>query len=253
MTTAESSKPGVSPEAGLAPLLAKDLAVFARRDRIFVLGVFLLAALQTVSTDEAFFLIALALAGALIVYVPVVEWFHQTDALLHSLPARRTTVVLARYLSALVGLGLAGIAWASAGWLLRPILDADAAGPALWSTLEGLATFFVWVCLLASLFLPLYFRLGWGRGALAFLGLVPVLLLVGYGTAGMAWGPASGGASGIAGLPLLPPSSLVSSRISALVDAIGPGWALAAIIVAMGSSLALSERLSARWLERREF
>jgi hypothetical protein len=253
VTTPDSSKPGVPAEAGLTPLLGKDLAVFSRRDRIIVFGAFFLAALQTVPNDEAFFLIAVALAGALIVYVPVVEWFQDTDPMLHSLPARRATVVLARYVSALAGLGLAGIAWVSAGWLLGTILDAHAAGPALWGTFEGLVTFSVSICFLVSLFLPFHFRMGMGRGSLAFLGLVPVLLIAGYGTAGVAWGPASGGASGVAGLPLFPPSSLVSSRISALVGAVGPGWALAAIIVAMGSILAFSERLSVRWLKSREF
>ena len=243
--------------AGIGVILTKDLAVLSVRGFLAVLGVFLLAAVQTVTVEEVYFILGLALACALSAYVPAVEWFQETNPMLHSLPVRRATVVLARYLAsvgaALVALG----AWVSAGWIFRPLLAPEQTAPAMWMTVEGLLTYGVAFAVLAALFFPLYFRFGFARGGFAFLGGLPLLMLIGYGTAGVAWGPnvatigVAGAAPGGAGVVL--PSTLLSSRVSALVAGIGPGWALAAILVGIGGILAFSERLSVRWYGRREF
>ncbi|MEJ2204378.1 MAG: ABC-2 transporter permease [Gemmatimonadota bacterium] len=232
---------------GTGRLVRKDLTVFTPRDRWWVTGAFLMAALQTVRADELYFVVGLILAGALAVYVPALEWFHETDSLLHSLPVRRGTVVLARYVSALLAGGVALVVWVGAGWVLRPLLAPDRTGPAMWMTLEGLLTFASAFALLAALFFPLYFRLGVGRGALAFLGLLLVLVPAGYASAGLAWGPAAAGAS------LVLPSSLVGARVSALVGAVGPVLALGAVLAGIGVILTSSGLLSAHGLRRREF
>lgn len=231
----------------MSRLVRKDLTVFTPRDRWWVSGAFLLAAVQTVRADELYFVVGLILAAALAVYVPVLEWFHDTDSLLYSLPVRRGSVVLGRYVSTLLAGGLALAVWVGSGSVLRPILAPDPAGPAMWMTLEGLLTFGSAFALLAALFLPLYFRLGVGRGALAFLGLLLVLVPAVYASAGLAWGPTAAGAS------LVLPSSLVGARVSALVGAVGPAVALGVLLAGLTVILTLSGLLSTHGLRRREF
>jgi hypothetical protein len=234
--------------ATLFQLIRKERTVFTVRDRFYVLGVFFLASLQTVTADEAFFALGIALAGALAVYVPIIEWYQGTDPMLHSLPIRRGTVVLARYLLAVSTSGVAGVLWVTTGRLLLPILDASRATPAIWMTLEGVITFFVFVGLLVALFFPVYFRLGMGRGSLVFLGLSVALLAIGYATAGLAGGPAR---VGILGIP--PPSSLVLSRVAALLGSLGVAGTLTLILIGLALLFAVSLKLSQRWFGRREF
>lgn len=47
-----------------------------------------------------------ALALVLSTYVPVIEWYQETDPMLHSLPLGRGTVVVARYAVAFLGMSL---------------------------------------------------------------------------------------------------------------------------------------------------
>jgi hypothetical protein len=234
--------------ASLLQLIRKDRSVFTVRHRFYVLGVFFLASLQTVTADEAFFVLGIALAGALAVYVPIIEWYQGTDPMLHSLPIRRKAVVVARYLLAVSAGGVAGALWVATGRLLLPILDASRATPAIWMTLEGVITFFVSAGLLVALFFPAYFRLGMGKGSLAFLGLSVALLALGYATAGLAGGPTDVGLLGIPG-----PSSLVLSRVVALLGSLGVAGTLTAVLVGLAVLFAVSLKLSQRWFERREF
>jgi hypothetical protein len=221
---------------------------FTLRDRAYVFGVFLLAALQTVYVDEAFFFLAVALAGALATYVPVVEWFQEADPMLHSLPVGRSTVVVARYIIAVVAGGIAGIAWAATGQILLPILASSRTAPGMWMSLGGVLTFVIAAGLLFSFFFPLYFRLGMARGAAAFLGVSFLLLVLGYGTAGLVGGPAAAAAHG-----LIPPSALIRTRVLAMLGAVGPAGTLAIILVGLALLFAASLKLSQIGFREREF
>jgi ABC-type transport system involved in multi-copper enzyme maturation permease subunit len=185
---------------------------------------------------------------ALTIYVPVIEWYQETDLMLLSLPVRRDTVVLARYLVAMVAGVVAGLAWTAAGRLLLPMLDAGRDTPAMWVTLSGGLTFFIAFGLLASFLLPLYFRLGVGKGALAFLGLSVVLLALSYGTAGLAGGPVPSGPVG-----LIPPSALISARVTAMLGSLGPAGTLTVVLVGIALVYGVSLKVSQRWFAGREF
>lgn len=248
MTTTPDLRGSAAAPAPLASLLRKDWLVFTPRHRMFVLAVFVLAALQTLPSDEAFFILGVAFAGTLSIYVPVIEWFQETDPMLHSLPVRRGTVVLARYLMAIAAGGVAGVAWTTTGRLLLPILDAGRTAPGMWMTLDGALTFLVAVGLLVSFFLPLYFRFGMGKGALAFLGMSVGLLALGYGTAGLAGGPARPHTVG-----LLPPSTLIQARVAALMGSLGPAGTLTVLLVGIAAIYGASLKLSQRWFETQEF
>jgi len=251
-------RPTRAPGAGktLLTLLRKDWVVFDLRGRVFLLGIFILAAVQVLYVDELYLLLGLVLAGALAVYVPVVEWYQETDSMLHSLPINRDLVVLARYLVAILAGSLAGLVWNAAGRILLPLLDAGRENPAMWMTLEGGLTFILAVGLMVVLFFPLYFRKGLGGGTAAFLGLSLALLLLAYGTAGVAQGPVGevpGGASPFGGFPIVPPSTLVRTRIDALLESAGVAGTLALILAFLGVAFYASIKLSQRWFREREF
>ena len=234
--------------ASVADLLRKEWMVFWFRGPLFLFGVYVLASLQTVFVDEASFLLNVALAGALALYVPVIEWYQESDKMLHSLPVSRSAVVITRYLIAMMAGGIAGISWSATGRLLLPFLDAQRATPAMWMTLEGVLTFILATGLLFALFLPLYFRLGMGKGALGFLALSLILLATGYGTRGLATGSVGPGT-----LPFPAPSGLIRMRVSALLGGMGVAGTLTTILLGTALLLGLSLWLSQRWYERREF
>jgi|GEM_PF-948492 len=235
---AETVKPGRSFH-GLSGVLRKDWAVFIPRDRFLVALIYLLAHPMVFPVEEAFFWLGIGLAGALVAYVPTMEWHQETDRMLNSLPVRRATVVFSRYLSSVIACIVAGVAWVSTGHLLAPLLDTLLEGgratPGMWTTFGGVLTFFLMACLLVSLFLPLYFRLGMGRGTLAFVGLSFGLLVL---------------ASLPSGLSL--PAAALGTFVETLSTEVGPGWALFVILGGMGAALTFSGRLSVRWFERRD-
>ncbi|UCG89027.1 MAG: ABC-2 transporter permease [Gemmatimonadota bacterium] len=239
---------GMNGGGGVLLLLRKDWSIFTLRHRIFVLTVFLMAALQAVVVDEAYFLLGVALAAALAVYVPVIEWYQGTDPMLHSLPVKRGTVVAARHVVTILGMATAGIVWNTTGRILRPILGGGGSDPAFWMTLEGGLTYSLAVAILALLFFPLYFRFGMGRGIAAFAVMTLVLLAVGYGTAQLAAGPAAPGAVG-----LITPSSVIGSRVDTLLASVGPAATVTVTLAGMAGAFGISIGLSRRWFATREF
>jgi len=220
---------------GIRGLLRKELAVFIPRDRFLVALVYLLAHPMVLPNEEAFFWLGIGLAGALALYVPTIEWHQETDRMLSSLPLRRTTLVFSRYLSSILACGFAALAWVSTGRILAPLLDAGFTTPAMWTTFEGILTFFLMAGIMLSLFLPLYFRLGLGRGASVFVGLSFCLFVLASLSSG-----------------LVAPGHAMQTLVSNLIHRVGPGWVLFLILGGMGALMAASGRLSVGWFERRD-
>jgi len=232
------------PPAAVRPLpgrlLRKELALFSPRHRFFLLGTFFLASLQCAPAEELFFCLALGLAGGLILYVPAIEWYHGLDPLLLSLPLGRRDLVDLRYLVALLALPAAAAAWNLAGRILVPLLDPDRSGPPLWATLEGNLAFLLTGAVAAALLLPLHFRFGLVRGALAALPLLLALALPGFAVRGWGNGPTSS---------LFFPAGWVAGVVGDL-------GSVAAVPLLLGGAallLLLSRALSHRWFARREF
>lgn len=232
-------------------LLRKDLAVFRPRYRAAVAFVFLLAALQTVRSDEAFLWTAIMLAGALVVFVPAIEWRLDTDRMLGSLPVRRDTIVVARYVVALLACVIAGVAWTGGGHLLAPIIDPGPAPPAMWDTLAGALTYVGLFSLLTALFLPLYFRLGLGRGALAFFAAGLALYVASRAPAAMTNAPAGEGSLRLRDL-LAPPDATVQTAVADLLAQLGAPWTIGVFGAGIGALLALSMWASIHGFRRRE-
>ena len=230
---------GATVVPGVSGLLRKDLAVFIPRDRLLLALVYLLAHPMVLPNQEAFFWLGISLAGALALYVPTIEWHQETDRMLSSLPVRRATVVYSRYLSSILATVLAGVAWVSTGSLIAPLLaplsnHGSELAP-IWATFEGVLALVMVAVFLLSLFLPLYFRFGLGRGALVFVALVFGLFLVVSFSIG-----------------LMGPGETLRDLLSSLTASVGPGWVLFLVLGGLGGVVAASSRVSVRGFERRD-
>jgi hypothetical protein len=237
----------------LAQLLRKDLAVFIPRDRWLFSLIFLLATVQTFLHDEAFFWLCVALAGALVAVVPVIEWRLETDRLLGSLPVSPPAIVKARYISAaLTGL-FAALAWTVTGRLLAPVLAPDRAMPGMWTTLEGVLTFLLVVGVLVALFLPLHFRFGLGRGA-GFFSIACVALLALASLlpgSGAPVGPQAGAVTDLRAI-IAPPSQPVRSAVAQVLESLGPVGAIGTLVGGVTAIWLLSIGVSVHWFQRRD-
>jgi hypothetical protein len=221
--------------SGVGSLLRKDLAVFRRRDRSLITLVYLLGHTKVLPNQEAFFWLGIALVGALALYVPTIEWHQETDRMLSSLPVSRATVVFSRYVSTIFACAIGAGAWVSSGHLLGPLLASGPTNPEMWTTLSGITAFVSVAALLLSLFLPLYFRFGIGRGAMIFVPSVMGLYLLSAQPRGF-----------------VPPATAVQAQILAFSASIGPGWVLLLILLFLAAMMAASGRLSIRWFENRD-
>jgi hypothetical protein len=226
---------GIPHPGGVGALLRKDLAVFRSRDRFLILLIYLLGHPTVLPNEEAFFWLGVGLVGALALYVPAVEWHQETDQMLSSLPVSRATVVFSRYISSIVSCALGAGAWVSTGSLLGPVLGADGAVPGMWATLPGITAFVSVAILLLSLFLPLYFRYGLGKGAMIFVPSVMGLYLLSIQSRGFA-----------------APATAVRDGVEAFSASVGPGWVLFLILLLLAAMVAASGRLSVRWFEKRD-
>ena len=155
--------------------------------------------------------------------------------MLSSLPVSRATVVVSRYVSSVLACALGALAWVSTGHLLGPILAADAIGAGMWTTVSGITAFIGVSLLLLSLFLPLYFRFGLGRGAMIFFPSVAGLYLLSSQPRGF-----------------VPPAAAVRDQVSSLSASMGAGWALLLVLALLAVLVGASGRLSVRWFEGRD-
>jgi hypothetical protein len=245
MTTVPEPERQPPPARALRHLLRKDLRLLAGRDSLLALGVYLAVALQFMRHDEAFFWVSVWFAGALVTVVPLVEWLFDTDAMMSSLPVRRSTIVAARYSAAVAGCAAGAIVWIGSGWLLSPILASGGTGVVMWRTLAGVLTYLVVTSLFTSLFLPLYFSFGLGRGGLIFV----ILALVLVAASSVAF---DRGEAATTGVILRLPAAAIRDRIGVLVTTLGTRPALVAVLTGLAAVLALSAWLSARGFRRRD-
>ena len=155
--------------------------------------------------------------------------------MLSSLPVSRATVVFSRYLASVFACAVGAAAWVSTGHLLGPVLGPQGATAGMWTTLPGITAFVSVAILLLSLFLPLFFRFGIGKGAMIFVPSVLGLYLLTAQSRG-----------------LLPPATALRDRVAALSASVGPGWVLFLILFLLAAMVAASGKLSVRWFERRD-
>jgi hypothetical protein len=228
-------------------LLMKDVRSTAPVLVVFIL-LYGLVGLPAARSDEAFFWLTVKLAVGLWVIPPVLDWRNEADRFLCSLPVDRSAFVWARGVWVLLATAAAGGLWVVSGHLWFGVLAGDRwrmpAVP-IWTTLDGVLGFAVVTMVLASVFLPCYFRFGIGKGsaAAAALAIVPLLtvsaLLEGTGPAGEFGGRLQAAA--------------LQQAMRGLRDRAGTFGLL--VIVGVGATIAatISLRLAKRFYEQREF
>ena len=203
----------------------------------------------------AFLIVQVILTFLLTIVQPALEDRFGLAPFLNSLPVTRSEVVRAQYagtgILALAGLGVLLAVPA----LLGALSPSSGVGAAVWLSPAGLLSFVVPVVLLELLFLPLYFRLGFGRAVWAFLISLLGLVVIGSGAAevvSLLIGrplsrvfPVDRGILAVPYKPFLP----LAGRLKDALGTAGLGAAVLGVLALLGW---LSIRLSIRFFRRRE-
>lgn len=198
--------------------------------------------------------------GALAVYAAlsvtlIFEDQGRTETLYASLPLERRTIVRGRYLLAgLIVLGGAAVIFGSAALILA-VIKAPAYEKALSPllTVDGLAGFLLASVFLLAVFLPLYYRLGLGKGNIVFFGLLLAFFVIATGLERLAsrtlhlMGPVF-----TAGF-LQEPGRGMIGLVASLRTALGPFLFIASILAATALCVLISLHFSNRFYDRREF
>jgi len=211
-------------------LIVKDLIV--ARWFLPVILVLYAAQLATMTVSPPAALVITLLFTSLMAFGSVgIEEAQGTEVTWSSLPVDRRQIVLARYATTLLAIALGlGISWAIGGRVLGVAAQSSA---------------FFLLTVTASLFLPCYFRLGFGRGLAAF-AIVSLGILVLLAGAGALISLLTDGSA----LPDISDEQRVAAA-EAWLDRAAPFVASALV----GSALALaavSALLSVRWYSARD-
>lgn len=224
-------------------LLARDLGLLTPYWWLIVPGHVLFAANGAIG-PELLFWINVALAVSYTVGLTVIDWRFEADRFVASLPAGRSQVVRSRFVGALVAGAVGTGLWVVYGSILSRVLPDslpwhEQAG--MWTTAEGMAAFFILVVGVVSVFLPLVYSLGLGRGIWAFLA---VLVLAAAGIA--AWVAGRSGPSGTL------PSQALRETLASAVSSVGPALGWVAVLVGLAAFVGVLMRLSILGYERRD-
>jgi ABC-2 type transport system permease protein len=180
---------------------------------------------------------------------------YKTEVIYASLPLKRSTIVLARYV--LVGfLAVASAAWTFVyGYFLNSVVKLRFIRIDLQSlfSIEGIAGYLIFMALLAALFFPFYFRHGLARGSFIFaiVFLTLAIFIVGFERL----------AANVLHLTgplftaefLKDPGLGIVRAIGGIKDSLGLVSFVGTVFVFMGGILLFSIRLSIRFYNCREF
>jgi hypothetical protein len=178
-------------------LLAKDLRLVAPHVWLIV-PVHVLWCAQAFLVPDRYFWMSLSAACGWTVAQVMIEWQVDADRLLGSLPVTRTTVVEARYVSALAALALGAVLYVAYGYALTAVATVRVIerwhGTPGWASFTAVTAFLIVGYLLTVGFLPFYFRFGLPLGAAWF---SVATAVASSGTLGLA--RLARGAEGVAG------------------------------------------------------
>ncbi len=231
-------------------LLLKDVKAGA----IFLWAVVplnMVAALQMSRSGGAFFWANLTCAALILVAVSMLEWKNDAGPFVHSLPVTRAMVVRGRYLTA-AAIGLLSLLVGAAVGTARGLaLAAQGAPWPRWVAGDMALAFVLAFAVVAAVYLPCYFRWGFGRGNIV----AALVLAAGIIVSDLA-GPA------VAGLPGVPaagtfysgvPPGRIPQGVARLADRVGMTTGAILVLALAAGVLAVSAQAAARAYERREF
>jgi ABC-type transport system involved in multi-copper enzyme maturation permease subunit len=162
----------------MTELILKDI-VAAHWILAIMIPFYALQLAATISMAPIFYLFTLIVTTLLAFGSIGLEDHHGTESLWCSLPMTRRHVVLARYLTTglgmLLGLAMSWLVGLGVSRLAIVRADPNSVAP---PGLPGYAALFILLALIASVFLPCYFRFGAGKGLIVFSAIGVGLLIV---------------------------------------------------------------------------
>ena len=208
---------------------------------------YLVPAFAAASSGGALFWLSVAFAAAALVSICLMDARGEADRFIHSLPVTRADVVRGRYGTAvLLGAGSA-VLGALVGVVRAMTIAPGAAAWPRWLSPDVAAAYVAVMAVVIAVYLPCYFRWGYGRGSVA-----AALAMAGLVIAGDLAGGAFPAGTLAPRQPGLPAGIVVQAAV-----AMAGSWgaATAGVLAAAGAStlLALSAAVSVRWYGRREF
>jgi hypothetical protein len=202
-----------------------------------------LAALQLSRSGGGFFWTNVTGAAFILVALSMLDWKYDTDPFVHSLPVTRALVVKARYMTA-AGIGaLSLLVGAAVGTARGLALAAQGAPWPRWIAGDMALAFLLAYALVAAIYLPCYFRWGFGKGNVAAaLALAAGILVVGF------LGPEAGGVAhgGV-------PPGQIPQGVADVVERFGLAGGVVAVLSAAAALWWASSKVAMRVYERREF
>jgi hypothetical protein len=211
----------------------------------------IVAALQVSRSGAGFFWANVTCAAFILVAVSMLEWKYEADPFVHSLPVTRAAVVRGRYLTA-AAIGMLSLLIAAAVGGARGVglLMRGMPWPR-WVAGDMALAFLLAFAVVAAIYLPCYFRWGFGKGnvaaALVVAGGILISSAVGSSVAGMPERSAGGTAYGIV------PAGLIPQGVARLMEQAGPAAGALVVLGAVAGTLWVSSKVAERAYERREF
>jgi hypothetical protein len=232
-------------------LMRKDLRVVAGFGWLLawlVAPSYLVPVMTASRAGGMIFWVNVAFATAALVSVCLLDARSGADRFVHSLPVTRTDVVRARYGTA-IALAVVVLGIGTAVGMARALATASPGAPwPRWFSADVGLAYLVVMAIVIAVYLPCYFRWGYGRGSV-----VAAVLLAGLVIAGDVIGRDAGLASGLAPRPAALPRGIVVRTVVAMADV--RGLAATGVIVLAGAAaiLAVSAAAASRLSRRREF
>jgi ABC-2 type transport system permease protein len=231
-------------------LVRKDLQVAAGFGWLLawlVAPSYLVPALAAARGGGVLFWLDVVFATAALVSICLMDACSGADRFIHSLPVTRADVVRGRYGTAVLLGAVSAVLGAVVG--VVPVLTSASTAAAWprWLSADVAAAYVVVMSAVIAVYLPCYFRWGYGRGSVA-----AALAMAGLIIAG----DVAGGAIGAG--PLAPrqpglPAGIVVQAAVAMADSWGTATAGVLAAASASTMLALSAAVSVRWHGRREF
>jgi hypothetical protein len=211
----------------------------------------IVAALQVSRSGGAFFWANVTCAAFILVGMSMLDWKNEAEPFVHSLPVTRAMAVRGRYVTA-AAIGLLSLLVAAAVGAARGLgLATRGAAWPRWVSGDMALAFVLAFAVVAAIYLPCYFRWGFGKGNVA----AALVLASGIVVSGLI-GPAATGlpvlAAGGAAHSGVPPGR-IPQGIAGLVDRVGLASSVVIVLALAAGLLAVSAQLSIRAYARREF
>jgi hypothetical protein len=181
----------------------------------------------------------------------MLEWKNEADPFVHSLPVTRATVVRARYLTA-AAIGLLSLLVGAVVGAARGLgLAAQGSPWPRWVSGDTALAFLLAFAVAAAIYLPCFFRWGFGKGNVA-AALVLAAGIIVSGIVGPAGFSAPAAAAGGAAPGGVPPGQ-IPQGVAVLVQRVGLPTGGIIVLVLAAALWWVSSSVAVRAHERREF